>query len=197
MRMFSSPRHAFRFGLGSVLFLASFIEAKGGRLPAYEARIFRGVNGASDRLRVPVRVVMQAGTFVTVPAVSVVALQRAGGAWRPRSSSRGPPPGWVRRRRSRLRKGATRGCTWRRACSRRNHGRPGLGLGSHGGRDHPRLRRRRRGAALGPPAPARGRRDHRIRTDVCGRPPSSRCGGRCGPRHDGLRARAVSGVPCP
>jgi glycosyltransferase 2 family protein len=72
--MFSSPRHALRFGVGSALFLGSFIEAKGGRLPAYEERIFRSVNGASDRFRVPVRAVMQAGTFVTVPVVSAVAL---------------------------------------------------------------------------------------------------------------------------
>ena len=72
--MFSSPRHAFRFGLGSVLFLGSFIEARDGRLPAYEERIFRNVNGASDDLRVPVRAIMQAGTFATVPAVSLVAL---------------------------------------------------------------------------------------------------------------------------
>lgn len=72
--MFSSRRHALRFGLGSILFLGSFIEAKRGRLPAYEERLFRGVNGASDRLRVPVRAVMQAGTFATVPAVSAVAL---------------------------------------------------------------------------------------------------------------------------
>ena len=71
--MFSSLRRAFRFGVGGVLFLGSFIEARGGRLPAYEERIFRSVNGASDRLRVPVRVVMQAGTFATVPAVSAVA----------------------------------------------------------------------------------------------------------------------------
>jgi glycosyltransferase 2 family protein len=74
MRMFASPRHALRFGLGSILFLGSLIEARGGRLPAYEERFFRSVNGASDRLRVPVRVVMQAGTFATVPGVSVVAL---------------------------------------------------------------------------------------------------------------------------
>ena len=74
MRMFSSPRHALRFGVGSALFLGSLIEAKGGRLPAYEERIFRSVNGASDRLRVPVRAIMQAGTFATVPAVSAVAL---------------------------------------------------------------------------------------------------------------------------
>jgi glycosyltransferase 2 family protein len=57
-----------------VLFLGSFVEAKGGRLPAYEERIFRGVNGASDRIRVPVRIIMQAGTFVTVPAAAAVAL---------------------------------------------------------------------------------------------------------------------------
>ena len=74
MRMFSSPRHALRFGVGSALFLGSFIEARGERLPAYEERIFRTVNGASDRLRLPVRAIMQAGTFATVPVVSAVAL---------------------------------------------------------------------------------------------------------------------------
>lgn len=74
MRMFSSPHHALRFGLGGALFVGSLIEARGGRLPPYEERIFRGVNGASDRLRLPVRAIMQAGTFATVPAVSVIAL---------------------------------------------------------------------------------------------------------------------------
>ena len=73
MRIFSSPRHALRFGLGSALFLGSFVEAKGGRLPAYEERFFRSVNETSDRIRVPVRVIMQAGTFATVPAVATVA----------------------------------------------------------------------------------------------------------------------------
>jgi membrane-associated phospholipid phosphatase len=72
--MFSSPRYALRFGLGSALFLGSFLEAKGGRLPPYEERLFRGVNEASDGLRVPVRAIMQAGTFPTVPAVAAVAL---------------------------------------------------------------------------------------------------------------------------
>ena len=72
--MRTSLRRAFRFGLGSALFLGSLAETRGGRLPAYEERIFRGVNGASDRLRIPVRAVMQAGTFATVPAVSAVAL---------------------------------------------------------------------------------------------------------------------------
>ncbi len=45
----------------------------GGRVPAYEERLFRIVNGADERLRVPVRIVMQAGTFGTVPVVSAVA----------------------------------------------------------------------------------------------------------------------------
>lgn len=73
MRMFSTPRHALRFGLGGILFLGSLVEARGGRLPGYEERFFRSVNGASDRLRVPVRVIMQAGTFATVPTVAAVA----------------------------------------------------------------------------------------------------------------------------
>ena len=43
-------------------------------LPAYEEATFRTVNRASDRMRIPVRAVMQAGTFGTVPAVSTLAL---------------------------------------------------------------------------------------------------------------------------
>ena len=72
--MISIPRRAVRFGLGSALFLGSFVEARRGLLPAYEERVFRGVNGASDRIRVPVRVIMQAGTFGTVPVVAAAAL---------------------------------------------------------------------------------------------------------------------------
>jgi len=56
-----------------VLFLASRAEARRTKLPAYEVALFRRLNGASDRIRVPVRTVMQAGTFGTVPAVSVLA----------------------------------------------------------------------------------------------------------------------------
>jgi membrane-associated phospholipid phosphatase len=56
-----------------VLFLASRAEARRAELPAYEVALFRRVNGASDRIRVPVRTIMQAGTFGTVPAVSVLA----------------------------------------------------------------------------------------------------------------------------
>ena len=72
--MSSSRRHALRFGIGGILFLGSFVEAKGGRLPAYEERFFRRVTGASNHLRVPVRTVMQAGTFATVPIASAIAL---------------------------------------------------------------------------------------------------------------------------
>jgi undecaprenyl-diphosphatase len=56
-----------------VLFLVSRAEARRAELPAYEVGLFRRVNGASDRIRVPVRTIMQAGTFGTVPAVSVLA----------------------------------------------------------------------------------------------------------------------------
>jgi glycosyltransferase 2 family protein len=63
-----------RFALGAGLFLASLAEARRGELPDYEERVFRSVNRASDRIRVPVRAIMQAGTFGTVPAVSALAL---------------------------------------------------------------------------------------------------------------------------
>jgi membrane-associated phospholipid phosphatase len=63
-----------RFALGAGLFLVSLAEARRGRLPDYEERVFRTVNRASDRIRVPVRAIMQAGTFATVPAVSALAL---------------------------------------------------------------------------------------------------------------------------
>ena len=68
------PGRVARFGLGAALFLVSFAEARRGELPGYEERLFRTVNGASDTIRTPVRAVMQAGTFGTVPAVSVLAL---------------------------------------------------------------------------------------------------------------------------
>jgi membrane-associated phospholipid phosphatase len=63
-----------RFTLGAGLFLVSLAEARRDRLPDYEERVFRTVNRASERIRVPVRAIMQAGTFATVPAVSALAL---------------------------------------------------------------------------------------------------------------------------
>jgi membrane-associated phospholipid phosphatase len=56
-----------------VLLLVSRAEATRTEIPAYEVELFRRVNGANDRIRVPVRTIMQAGTFGTVPAVSVLA----------------------------------------------------------------------------------------------------------------------------
>src|SRR5215510_6069517 len=72
--MSARSRRAIRFGLGAALLLGSLAEARREPLPDYEERTFRIANGATDRIRVPVRGVMQAGTFGTVPVVSVLAL---------------------------------------------------------------------------------------------------------------------------
>lgn len=72
--MSSRARRVARFGVGAALLLGSLAEARRERLPDYEEQAFRLVNDATDRIRVPVRTVMQAGTFGTVPAVSALAL---------------------------------------------------------------------------------------------------------------------------
>ena len=72
--MSSRGRRVARFGVGTALLLASLAEARRDRLADYEEQAFRLANDATDRIRVPVRSVMQAGTFVTVPAVSALAL---------------------------------------------------------------------------------------------------------------------------
>jgi len=69
----SIPRRVLRFCAGAALFGVSWAEAQAEVLPPYEERVFRWANGADDRLRIPVRAIMQAGTFGTVPAVAVVA----------------------------------------------------------------------------------------------------------------------------
>jgi undecaprenyl-diphosphatase len=69
----SIPRRLLRFGAGAALFGVSWAEAQAETLPAYEERVFRWANGADDRLQIPVRAIMQAGTFGTVPAVAAVA----------------------------------------------------------------------------------------------------------------------------
>jgi membrane-associated phospholipid phosphatase len=56
---------------GVALFEGSRILARR-PMRAVEERLFRGANNASDQLRIPVRSIMQAGTFATVPIVSVV-----------------------------------------------------------------------------------------------------------------------------
>jgi membrane-associated phospholipid phosphatase len=69
----SRRRRVLRFGVGALLFLGSREEARRVPLPGYEERIFRAANEAPESIRVPVRSVMQAGTFVTAPIVAVVA----------------------------------------------------------------------------------------------------------------------------
>ena len=58
---------------GLAMVLVSLREARKPEMSAHELRLFRSANDAPEALRVPVRAVMQAGTFVTVPAVAVVA----------------------------------------------------------------------------------------------------------------------------
>lgn len=72
--MSSRARRFARLGLGAALLLLSLAEARRRRLSNYEEQAFRVANEATDRIRVPVRGVMQAGTFGTVPAVSALAL---------------------------------------------------------------------------------------------------------------------------
>jgi undecaprenyl-diphosphatase len=62
-----------RFIAGAGLVALSYAEIRGGHLPAEEERLFRLANGADDRLQVPVRAIMQAGTFVTVPVAGMIA----------------------------------------------------------------------------------------------------------------------------
>jgi undecaprenyl-diphosphatase len=69
-----SLRRIGRIVAGSAMLAVSYAEVRGAELPAYEERLFRLANDADDRLRTPVRAVMQAGTFITVPAVALVTL---------------------------------------------------------------------------------------------------------------------------
>ncbi len=55
------------FATGVLLFEGSRLLARRAGISTAEERLFRLANDADDRLRVPVRAVMQAGTFVTVP----------------------------------------------------------------------------------------------------------------------------------
>jgi membrane-associated phospholipid phosphatase len=59
--------------LGAALFEGSRRLVKGGAVSPIEERVFRRANGASDAIRIPVRTLMQAGTFGTVPAVAAIA----------------------------------------------------------------------------------------------------------------------------
>ena len=69
----SRGRGLLLFAAGAALFEGSRILAKSGRVEPAEEQLFRAANDGPDAIRVPVRGVMQLGTFVTVPAVAVVA----------------------------------------------------------------------------------------------------------------------------
>ena len=62
------------FLAGAALFGASLVLARRPGIDPVEEEIFRAANDAPDAITVPVRSVMQMGTFVTVPVVSAVAL---------------------------------------------------------------------------------------------------------------------------
>lgn len=51
----------------------SYVEVRRPGIGRTEERVFEWANQADDRLRAPVRAVMQAGTFITVPLVAAVA----------------------------------------------------------------------------------------------------------------------------
>src|SRR2546430_14423977 len=74
----AAGRRVVRFAAGAALFGGSLAAARRG-LSQPEDRLCRKVNGAGDRIRVPVWTIRQAGTLVTVPiaaAVSLVARRR-------------------------------------------------------------------------------------------------------------------------
>jgi len=61
------------FALGLGLFEGSRMLARRPGITPLEERVFRAANRTTDTVRVPVRAVMQAGTFATVPVASAVA----------------------------------------------------------------------------------------------------------------------------
>jgi membrane-associated phospholipid phosphatase len=66
-------RDAAFFVVGAVLFEGSRMLVTRGKIDPEEERIFRAANGATDAIRIPVRGVMQMGTFGTVPVTAGVA----------------------------------------------------------------------------------------------------------------------------
>lgn len=62
-----------RLATGAALVGASFLAARRPEVAHREERVFRAANDLSDRVRIPIRAVMQAGTFVTVPTVAAIA----------------------------------------------------------------------------------------------------------------------------
>ena len=69
----TDPRRRWRLAAGAALTGVSLLAARRPEVTAGEERIFRAANAVSDRVRAPVRAVMQVGTFVTVPTVAAIA----------------------------------------------------------------------------------------------------------------------------
>jgi len=61
------------FAVGAALFEGSRLLARHEHVDPTEERIFRAANEASDALTLPVRSVMQMGTFITVPIAATAA----------------------------------------------------------------------------------------------------------------------------
>jgi len=70
----SPGRDTGSFLAGAALFGASLVLVRRSGIGPVEEEIFRAANDAPDTLTIPVRSVMQMGTFGSVPAVSAVAL---------------------------------------------------------------------------------------------------------------------------
>ncbi|HJX07268.1 MAG TPA: phosphatase PAP2 family protein [Actinomycetota bacterium] len=66
-------RRVSRCSVGVGLLAGSYAAVRRPGITEAEERVFRWANEADDRLRTPVRAVMQAGTFITVPIVAIVA----------------------------------------------------------------------------------------------------------------------------
>jgi undecaprenyl-diphosphatase len=67
-----SARDAALAAAGLALFEGSRVLARRPRIDPAEERVFRAANQAPERIRGPVRALMQAGTFGSVPAVAAV-----------------------------------------------------------------------------------------------------------------------------
>ena len=65
-------RHVALALVGLALFEGSRVLATGRAVHPIEERVFRAANDAANGLRIPVRMVMQAGTFATVPSVAAL-----------------------------------------------------------------------------------------------------------------------------
>jgi membrane-associated phospholipid phosphatase len=90
----SDPHRRWRLLAGAVLVGTSLAAARRPEIAEREERIFRAANGVTDRVRIPVRTLMQAGTVGTVPAVAAVAWL-AGNGKLARSLALGGTAAWL------------------------------------------------------------------------------------------------------